>query len=414
MITEDVKAEIIFTDGTSISVSSAGITGNFSISSQAVSGQGFELGSVCSAQLSATFKILGVNRYKMLGAVIKPQIFKGGEWHNAGAFNVTSASRCRDMITVSASDNLILLDSVAYTESEAGEKINLIAEYLTTPHTIYETLKYIVENVGGQILAHTQSEIEAMPNGSKSTIVFQDVSTDCPRDWLSWIAETLGGFAYADSDGKIAIGHFETIPTTVIENDSIQADTADIADFTILLVGVRITEVWDGSGGAVWFSDRDGKPNSIYVELSDNWIVQGQNYIDRYSMDVLTNLNSTISDIPYRPFNASVHSDMLYHIGQCVKIQDTDGNFYNSVITNHIWTLNGGQKIECAGSDTRLLADTKRRTAVKRESEKLQSKIKLAMGTDMTQSDFDSLADSGKAIEGQTYYIIDDTEDTTQ
>ena len=411
MITEDVKAEIIFTDGTSISVSSADITGNFSISSQAVSCQGFELGSVCSAQLSASFRISGVNRYKMLGAVIKPQIFKDNQWQNAGVFNVTSSSRYRDMITFSASDNLIWLDSAAYGTDENDRKINLIAEYLKTQRTIYEALKYIVEDIGGQILAQTQEEIEAMPNGTIQTIVFQDISADCPRDWLSWIAETLGGFAYADCDGKIAIGHFETIPTAVIENDSIQADTSDIADFTILLTGVRMSEVWDGSSGAVWFPDRDGKPNSIYIELSDNWIVQGQNYLAGNSMDILSSINSVISEITYRPFNAAVHCNELLHIGQCVQMQNADGDFYSSVITHHSWTLNGGQKIECAGSDSRLLSDTKRRTAVKRESEKLQSKIRLAMGTDMTQADFDALADSGKAVEGQTYFIFGDNND---
>ena len=104
IINEDVKADIFFSDDTSISVSLADTTGSFSIGSQAVSGQGFELGAVCSSQLSATFEIAGMNRYKMLGAVIKPQIFKDGQWQNAGVFNVTSSSRYRDMITVSASD----------------------------------------------------------------------------------------------------------------------------------------------------------------------------------------------------------------------------------------------------------------------------------------------------------------------
>lgn len=408
IINEDVKADIFFSDDTSISVSLADTTGSFSIGSQAVSGQGFELGAVCSSQLSATFEIAGMNRYKMLGAVIKPQIFKDGQWQNAGVFNVTSSSRYRDMITVSASDNLIWLDKSAYGTDENDRKINLIAEYLKTQRTIYEALKYVVEDIGGQILAQSQEEIEAMPNGTINTIVFQDITADCPRDWLSWIAETLGGFAYADSVGKIAIGQFETLPTATIQNDSIQADTSDIADFTILLTGVRMSEVWDGSSGSAWYSERDGKPNSIYIELSDNWIVQGKHYLYGNAMDILIALrDDVIDEIPYRPFNATVHSDEMYHIGQCIQIQDMDGDFYSSVITHHSWTLNGGQKIECAGSDTRLLADTKKRTALKRESEKLQSKIELAKGTDVTEEELAQLEADGKLIEGQVYYIYE-------
>lgn len=321
---------------------------------------------------------------------------------------MTSSSRYRDMITVSASDNLIWLDKSAYGTDENDRKINLIAEYLKTQRTIYEALKYVVEDIGGQILAQSQEEIEAMPNGTINTIVFQDITADCPRDWLSWIAETLGGFAYADSVGKIAIGQFETLPTATIQNDSIQADTSDIADFTILLTGVRMSEVWDGSSGSAWYSERDGKPNSIYIELSDNWIVQGKHYLYGNAMDILIALrDDVIDEIPYRPFNATVHSDEMYHIGQCIQIQDMDGDFYSSVITHHSWTLNGGQKIECAGSDTRLLADTKKRTALKRESEKLQSKIELAKGTDVTEEELAQLEADGKLIEGQVYYIYE-------
>lgn len=405
VINEDVKMHIEFTDETTADINSADISDGFSLFSQCVSGMGFELGAVCSANLETTFKLQGVNRYKMLGAVIKPQIFKGGEWKNAGVFNVTSSSRYRDMITVSASDNLIWLDKSAYGTDENSRKINLIAEYLKTQRMIYEALKYVVEDIGGQILAQSQEEIEAMPNGTINTIVFQDITADCPRDWLSWIAETLGGFAYADSDGKIAIGQFETLPTATIQNDCIQADTSDIADFTILLAGVRMSEVWDGSSGSVWFTERDGKPNSIYIELSDNWIIQGKHYLSGNAMDILSGINSVISAIPYRPFNATVHSDTMYHIGQCVQIQDVDGDFYSSVITHHSWTLNGGQKIECAGSDTRLLADTKKRTALKRESEKLQSKIKLAMGETATEEELSQLESDGHLIEGMVYYI---------
>ena len=404
---EYVKGTIKLQTGEVIEFDTADICGDVTISSQCVNGSGFSLGAVCAAEMRATFIISGMNRYAMLGAVITLERSADMQnWEKCGVYNVTLPSRYYDNISVTAYDNMIWLDKSAFGTDENERKINLIAEYLKTQRTIYQALKYVVEDIGGQTLAQSQEEIEAMPNGTISTIVFQDITADCPRDWLSWIAETLGGFAYADSDGKIAIGQFETLPTATIQNNEIQADTSDIADFTILLTGVRMSEVWDGSSGSAWYSERDGKPNSIYIELSDNWIVQGKHYLYGNAMDILISLRDNVIDsIPYRPFNATVHSDEMYHIGQCIQIQDMDGNFYSSVITHHSWTLNGGQKIECAGSDTRLLADTKKRTAIKRESEKLQSKIKLAMGETATEEELSQLESDGHLIEGMVYYI---------
>ena len=406
VIIEDIKATVTLPDDTVINLTSAEITGTPSISSQCVSNSGFELGAVCSAQLSMSVKLSGVNRYKMIGASVKVQIFKNNAWHNAGIFNVTSASRYRDIITISASDNMIWLDKSAYSTDENSKIVNLIAEYLKTQRTIYQALKYIVETAGGLQLAHTQAEIEAMPNGTLSTIVFQDIQTNCPRDWLAWCAEFLGGFAYADENGKIAIKQFENQPSITIQKSEIQADTADIADFTLKLASVSIVS-FDGGSGSVYNSANDGKPNSIYIDLSDNWIVQGKNYLELNSMDVLRNVYGAVKNVPYRPFQATVHINSILKTGQCIQIQDNDGDFYSSVITHHTWTLNGGQQIKCAGEDTRLLADTKSRTALKRQSEKVETMIKN-IGKDVTQTELDQLVTDGKIVDGQTYYVYEE------
>lgn len=406
VIQEDVKAVITLDDGTEFDITSAEITGTPSISSQCVSGSGFELGAVCSAQLSMSAKISGINRYKIIGATVKVQIFKNNEWHNAGIFNVTSASRYRDIITISASDNMIYLDKSAYTVNDNSKKLSSIAEYLKTQRTIYEALKYIVE-ISGLELRNSQEEIEKMPNGTLPTVVFQEVNTDCPRDWLAWCAEFLSGFAYADENGKIRIKQFEKEPSATISQSEIQSDTSDIADFKILLAHVEIT-TFDEGYGSYYNAKNDGKPNTIGIDLTDNIIAQGKNYIYLNSMDVLRNIYNDISKVAYRPFTATVHSNSIFSLGQCISIEDYDGQFYDTVITNITYTLNGGYQLKCAGSDTRLLADTKNRTALKRESEKLQSKINEAKGKDVTQSELDQLALDGKLVEGMTYYVYEE------
>lgn len=139
-----IKGTIIFQSGNSIQYSSTDISGDVSISSQCVNSQGFSLGGVCAAELNMTLIISGVNRYDMLGAVIDVKTsYNGTDWENIGKFNVVSAQRYYNDITVTAYDNMIWLDKSAYSVDENSRKINMIAEYLKTQRTIYQTLKYI-------------------------------------------------------------------------------------------------------------------------------------------------------------------------------------------------------------------------------------------------------------------------------
>ena len=401
---QDIRGTIKLQSGDVIEFTSDNVYGDVVIYSQCVKGSGFSLGSVCSAECNMTFILNGISRYNVIGAAVSIEIAdNSGNWHKAGIYNVVSATRYYNNITVKAVDNMIFLDKQAYTVDENSRKLSQIAEYLKTQRTIYEALKYTVE-IAGLLLGNTQEEIEAFKNAEFSTMVFQEVDTDCPRDWLSWIAEFLGGFAYADENGKIRIKQFEITPTATIYQSEIQSDTSDIADFTIKLARVGIV-TYNKSWGYHYSIENDGKPNTINIDLSDNIISQGMHYIYLYSMNVLKNIYNAVASIPYRPFNATVHSDDVFNLGQCISIEDYDGQIYNTVITNITYTLNGGYQLKCAGEDTRLLADTKRRTALKRESEKLQMKINEAKGMDLTQSALDQLEADGKLTEGMTYYV---------
>lgn len=408
---EQISAVITLTDGTQLTLTNDNIYNNFSISRQCVSGSGFELGGVCAATLDTSIYLEGISAYNLIGAVISVSVSQnGGDYVQQGVFNITSATRKRDIITLSAVDNMIYLDTSAYKTDENSRKVNLIASQLTTMKTPHEALKIIVEDVGGQILAQSQAEIEAMPNGTANTIIFDEIVTDCPRDWLSWIAEYLCGFAYADEYGKIAIKQFETTPTATISSSDIEYDTTDIAEFTIEIVGIKMDEVWDGSSGAVWSPEALKQLNSVYFDWSDNQFVQGHHYLYGTAMDLLETGADTICAIPCRPFRATCHTSEIYKMGQCINIQGLDGKYYQSIITHSTYKLHGGQQIKCVGEDTRILSQAKNRTAIKKTAEMLETKIKKAMGVDTTQADFDALANSGKAVEGQTYYIIEDTQ----
>lgn len=405
IITEQLNATVSLSDGTVFTLANADIIGNVTVSSQCVSSSGFEFGSVCASTLSMNFKSNLTNRYQLVGATVQLILYKNGIWQNFGLFNVTSASRWRNTFTISASDNMIWLDKSIYSTDENSHKINEITTRMNASVTIFRALQIIVQEIGNLELAQNQADIEMLPNGDLSTIIFQDITTDCPRDWLSWVSEFLCGFAIANETGKITIRQFENTPTAVVTQKMVQTETTDIADFTLALVGARM-EVWDTSMGAVWYPDIENAPNSIFLDVSNNWLIQGKHYLYKTAMDILGNMTSVIGNIPYRPFTVTVHSNEVYHVGQCIQIQDVDGNYYNSIITHHTWTLYGGQIIKCAGEDTRLLAETKRRSQLKRAEERLTTKINNLSVDVQSEDEIKLLAKEGSLITGTTYYDI--------
>lgn len=406
VITEKIIATVTLSDGSNFTLTESDIF-SASISKQCVSGTGFEFGGVCASTLNMEFKSSLTNRYCLIGAIIKLSIYKNSTWQNFGVYNVTSATRWKNNFTVAGSDNMIWLDKSVYSTDENSHKINEITIRMSSAVTIYRALQIIVEEVGGLQLAQSESEISLLSPmcGNLSTIIFQEVTTDCPRDWLYWIAQFLSGFAVADNDGKIAIRKFSTIPTAIITQNMVQQETTDIADFTLALVGARM-EVWDTTMGAVWYPDLENQPNSIFLDVSDNWLIQGKHYLYGNAMDILSDMTSTISDIPYRPFSATVHSNEIYELGQCIQIQDDTGAYYNSVITHYSWSLLGGQTIKCSGEDTRLLADTKRRTQLKRIEERLITKMNNLSINVQSEDELKSLASQEKLITGTIYYDI--------
>ena len=210
VLREEIKATITVSEDTVYNLTTDDFYNNVSISSQCVNGNSIGFGSVASATFSASVKIAGVNRYSLIGAVVSVQIYKGSEWQQVGVYTITSATRNRDIITFSASDNMMLLDVSAFTEDENNNKLNLIYNFLSSEKTLYQLYEYVV-TLAELEPGLTQEEFEAMPNGTLTTYAYIKTENAYLRDWLSWIAEFVGGFAYADEYGRICVKRFQKI-----------------------------------------------------------------------------------------------------------------------------------------------------------------------------------------------------------
>lgn len=66
-------------------------------------------------------------------------------------------------------------------------------------------------------LAQTKEEIEALPNGTELLSIYQDNDIESWRDFLYYLAQTLGCFAVIDRYGKLSLTSYGSTPVMTID-----------------------------------------------------------------------------------------------------------------------------------------------------------------------------------------------------
>lgn len=425
-ITENLKGTIYLPNGQNINFTENDIIGNsVSVSSQCMSDTSFSLGGVYSSQLSITIRLEGTNSYNVIGSKIKIYTKYSSETDYVlrGVFWITSASRCRNIYTLSGSDMITWLDTGTYNSSQDVQ--NYVYSYLRqqNSNTLSTCMGDICEAVN-VILKNSQTDriffewnhnttVNNNPEESDTsypgfclpdTARVGENDTKDPRDYASWIAVTACGFIDVTNnpidrgkdgneenpmmhDGKkvdcaIKIGQFETEPTDEIPFSSIENDTLDIADFTINSFKVFFElNYLDKNNSEHWAYGDNGTSSSGIVDLSDNPFVQAYFFNndkigDNYNcMLVIHNIFDRLNHLKIRPFSLKCHTEKRFKLGQCITIEDETGRKLQSTITKMKWYFRGGCELGCAGEDNRILHDTVRRTPAVKAREQAVTKL---------------------------------------
>ena len=443
VIEEHARMEITFPDGRFFEIPEYDIIQNsLSVTSQCVNGSTFGFGCVSPAQLSVKIHIkdLNVGRYDVYGAEIvlyswfdKNPPDDGGK---RGVFTVTSVTKSNDIFAISASDNICWLDGSAFEDSGDGMG-NSIYERLGAGGSLWnamEALGVIVGEFSEGITFHIgdlkQIEIpNAMANFSgydspengeecheiRLILLQSDEQSDNIRDYVSWLAEYMGGFAIADKNGNIQFCLFETAYDTtpeILDFSEFEQNTLEIAGFRIYLHSAKVL-----TEDKTWRSCDSGKIMENGV-INIETIIQNNPFIEfiySYHLPlndcdlypIVSTLQHYQKHIQIRPFSGTYHGKKYLHLGQYVQIMDKDGKSYDTTITNITWKFRGGQQIKCIGEDSRTLSQARKRTQAVRMGERMKTQItrlekKIPKMNSMAQEDFDNLEN----IAEDTLYII--------
>lgn len=382
---------------------------SFSISSQCVSGNAFEIGAVCSKELNMTIILPEIAEYALMGAVVSAEFSlettaENTEWIPLGKFYITRPKKYRDYTEITACDAVGLLDLNDDAENPA-------AKQLSSSMQPYDILVKLCSYSGFET-GNSKAEIEAMPNGTLSAYVPDDTEISSTRDMFSYLAAFLAGFVTTDRTGRIIIkqhGKF-TEPVTTLECSMIKADTTAVSDFKMILCGAVVWFDEGQSWSKVWYPDVEGKPNSTIIDMTDNPFMTGCYLLNSMNLEAmftpLGNIAEQCINVQWIPFECEYYGNPAIDAGDCITIQNYDGTSVISVVSHSTFSFRNTQKIKCSGDDSRLVTGV--RTENKRMYEIMEKKINNAKGKNVTQSEFDQLEADGKLIEGQTYYITGD------
>lgn len=381
---------------------------SFSISSQCVSGNAFEIGAVCSKELNMTIILPEIAEYALMGAAVSAEFGletaeeNVSEWIPLGKFYITRPKKYRDYTEITACDAVGLLDIMDDVENPAVKQ-------LSSSMQPYDILVKLCSYAGFET-GNSKAQIEAMPNGLLSVYAPDDTEISSTRDMFSYLAAFLAGFVTTDRSGNIIIkqhGKF-TQPVTTLNCNMIKANTTAVSDFKMILCGAVVWLDEGQSWSKTWYPDVEGKPNSTIVDMTDNPFMTGYYLLNNMSLEALFtplgNIAEQCINVQWIPFECEYYGNPALDSGDCITIQNYDGTSEKSVISHNTFCFRNTQKIKCSGDDSRLVTGV--RTENKRIYEIMEKKINNAKGKNVTQAEFDEMQSAGKLIEGQMYNII--------
>lgn len=313
--------------------------GSFHISNACSGNDNVEIGTVYTAELSAIFLGMNLQRYMMDGAVITPYLelmtTEGYERVPLGEFNVSEANWTTFGIEVTAYDNM----------SKFEKRIHLNSNQYAL--TIFEYLS-LAGSACGVGLAQTEDEIKDLPNGNLILTMYPENDMETWRDLVSWCAQTTGTFATIDRAGKLVLRAYGTTPVDTID-DSHRFTGAKFSDFETRYTGMSCVNISDQTTTYYSIAPDD----ALTYNLGSNPLLQVGD--PEYLTDRRTAVLGALAVIRYVPMEVSMIGTPAYDLGDVLVFSDgaaDENKLY--CVTQYDWTFGGSYVVRGVGQNPSL------------------------------------------------------------
>lgn len=321
------------------------LAGSFSITNQCCGNNEVQIGQVYVGELDATFLNLPLTRYSLKGMKITPSfglMLADGSYEDVplGVFNISEASWTMSGLVVKAYDNMSLLDKKCNTRQTTG--------------TAYE-MALLATEACGLTLGTTEAEFRTFANGTETFSLYAESDIETWRDFISWVAQTVGCNAMAGRDGSIIFRSYgQTVVDTLDEEHRFEG--ASFSDFETKYTGLSCVNLADQT------------TKYYHVENDDALVYNlGTNPLMQYGVDetkdaLRTNVLTALQQIDYVPFKVTLIGNPAYDLMDVFSfsggIADKNKLF---CMTKYNFKYNGGYEMEGVGENP-ALASAKSKT----------------------------------------------------
>lgn len=314
------------------------VKGSGYISRQCCGDSEIELGSVYAAELGISL-FCAIDRYTLDGAEIKlwfHLLLDDGSTESIpmGVFYVAEANRRIKTLELKAYDGMLNLDK-AFNKG-------LSSSYP------YEFLSLLSKACHVE-LAQTKEEIEALPNGTELLGIYQDNDIESWRDFLYYLAQTLGCFAVIDRYGKLSLTSYGSTPTMAI--DIRHRFSSSFSDFVTRYTAVSSTNKKTETAEYYAKDPDDG----LTMNLGVNPLLQFG--LEETRKRIINTILDVVSTVEYVPFDSETIGNPALDLGDVLRF--TGGHAdetKRSAITSIYTKINGKQTVKCVGKNPRLAA----------------------------------------------------------
>ena len=183
------------------------VKGSGYISSQCCGSTEMELGTVYSTEMGITL-LSEIDRYTLEDGLI--ELFyhlrlPDGIYEKVpmGIFEISEANRHIRCLEIKAYDYMLRFEKDFNTTETIGNAFEIIS---------------LCCKACGVEFAHTQAEIEAMPNGTTVLSIYAENDIETYRDVLFYMGQILGGFFLINRSGKLELKKYGTEAMMEISN----------------------------------------------------------------------------------------------------------------------------------------------------------------------------------------------------
>lgn len=312
------------------------VKGSGYITSQCCGSTEIEIGTVYAAEMGITL-FSGIDRYTLEGA--KVELFyhlrvAGGGYEEIpmGIFEVSEANRTLHCLEIKGYDYMLRFEKSFNGFETVGNAYAFLA---------------LCCKACDVVLAHTQAEIEAMPNGSGFLSVYTENDIETYRDVLFYVGQVLGGFFCINREGKLELRKYGNVPVMTVSDR--QRFSSSFSDFITRYTAISSTNIKTQTAEYYALEQDDG----LTMNLGVNPLLQFG--LEETRKALLENILSDLSVIRYVPFDSDTIGNPALDLGDVLVFSGGHADETQiACVTGFQIKINGKHSLKCVGKNPRL------------------------------------------------------------